>query len=412
MRSTAKSLQNAAKKVFKTSVDEAIYKKHVRKMQHFAQRLIFLGDQYRLGERLVDAIELAEYQQEEREKIQNVYETHKKSLDKYQGEFRGRSKLDINEKDVKEINQLLKKAGCTHLLNSETIKDCQIREDEETRDWNKVRIIYEGYEKGKRWLDMMNDKMFHDAISETVSALEAISRSANYQRRKFKLLHIRHAALTMSTKDLSRLLLPKAGDMPELQMTMIDEVSGKSRPCESDEEVLKATNIKEQAYMTPPDVERQIHFTKPVKDRVGLSGIDIQKGRVINDENMAKTIPNYGNLQRDVKSQIKEAHEYIRQLFESPLTKTEDLNYPFYLDCETGEFSDRGLIHNFYKAISSEPGSSRHEGYHLAIIGRMPKKWQKGILLFLQNVLITRCPPPVIKEMSRILIPKGRTKPG
>jgi hypothetical protein len=412
LRATAKALQNTAQKVFETSVDEALYKKHLKKMIYLAQRLILLGDQYRLGERLIDAIEMAEYQQSEKEKIQKVYETHQRSLDKFQGECREKSKLDIQEEDITELNRLLKEAGCNHLLNSETIKDCQIRADEETREWNKVRIIYDGYEKGKRWIDMLNDKTFHDAIHETVSALEAISRSANYQRRKFKLLHIRHAALTMSTKDLSRLLLPKAGDLPEPQMTIIDEETGLPRPCESDEEVLKATYIKEQAYMTPPDVERQIHFGEHVCDRIGINGIAIARDRIIDDESMARTIPNYNNLDEEAKHQIKEAHEYMKELFESPLSEAKELNYPFYLDCESGEFSDELLKKNFYKAITSIPGSNRHEGYHMSVLGRMPEKWQKGMLLFLQNVLITRSPPPDIKEMSRILIPKGESKPG
>jgi hypothetical protein len=412
LRATAKALQRTAKKAINTNVDEALYKEHMRKMQYFAQRLIMLGDQYRLGERLVDAIEMAEYHQSEREKIQQVYETHRKSLDKFQGQHRGNSKLEIDENEIKELNVMLKEAGCNHLLNSETMKDCQIRTDEATREWNKVQQIYENYEKSKRWIDMMSDKAFHDAINETVSALEAISRSANYQRRKFKLLHIRHAALTMSTKDLSRLLLPKAGDLPEPQMTIIDKKTGMSRPCESDEEVLKATNIKEQAYMTPPDVERQIHFGELIYDKVGVNGIEIAKGRIINDENMAKTIPNYDNLDEEVKHQIKEAHEYMKELFESPMNEAEELNYPFFLDCETGKFSDELLAKNFYKAITSIPGSNRHEGYHMSVLGRMPEKWQKGMLLFLQNVLITRCPPPAIKEMSRILIPKGDKNPG
>ena len=413
LRAMAKALQQTAKKALATNIDEVLYKDHMRRMQHFAQRLILLGDQYRLGDRLVDAIELAEYQQSEKVKIQDVYQNRRGgTLDKFQGELRGKVKVDLDKSDIDELNVLLTEAECNHLLNSDTVKDCQIRDDEDSKNWNKVKIIYEEYDEGKRWIDMMSDKKFHDAIRETVTALEAISRSAAYQRRKFKLLHIRHAALTMSTKDLSRLLLPQAGDLPEPQMTIIDEETGLPRPCESDEEVLKATNIKEQAYMTPLDVKRQIHFGQPTEDEVGLNGIQIENGRAINDENMAKTFPKYNKLDKNVQYQIKEAHEYMRQLFESPLSETKDLNYPFSLDCDSGEFSDELLAENFYKAIISEPGSNRHEGYHLSVLGRMPNKWQKGMLLFLQNVLITRCPPPAIKEMSRILIPKGDKKPG
>jgi hypothetical protein len=164
--------------------------------------------------------------------------------------------------------------------------------------------------------------------------------------------------------------------------------------------------------MSPPKVEKQLHFAKPVYDEVGLAGFDIDRDLNIDDAAMEKTIPEYKICEDDVKVQIKEAHEYIKELFETPRSETRELDYAFYFDCETGEFSDKGVTSDFYKAISSEPGSSRHEGYHLAVLGRLPEQWQKAVLLFLQNVLVTRCPPPVIKAMSRILIPKGKAKPG
>ena len=48
----------------------------------------------------------------------------------------------------------------------------------------------------------------------------------------------------------------------------------------------------------------------------------------------------------------------------------------------------------------------------MAFIGRLPKPWVEGVLIFLHNVLASRCPPPNIKEMTRIPIPKGENKPG
>ena len=216
----------------------------------------------------------------------------------------------------------------------------------------------------------------------------------------------------MNTHVLAKLLLPKPGDPPEPSFTIIDGNTGEMRPCESDKEVLKATNIKQQEYMSPPNVEKQLHFATPIYDEVGLSGYDIDKGLTIDDAAMKRTTPNYNDCKDDVQHQVKEAHEYMKALFENPLGETRDLNYPFYYDCDTGEFSNKDLTTDFYKSISSEPGSSRHEGYHMAVLGRLPEGWQKGILLFLQNVLVTRCPPPAIKAMSRILIPKGKDKPG
>ena len=101
------------------------------------------------------------------------------------------------------------------------------------------------------------------------------------------------------------------------------------------------------------------------------------------------------------------AHKYMKMDFEDALPETNLLNYAFYFDCETGEFSDKDLPKEFYNSITSIPGKSRHGGFHMAVLGRLPPKWQRGLLLFLQNVLVTRCPPPSIKSMTRILIPKS-----
>ena len=90
--------------------------------------------------------------------------------------------MDLEKTDIAQLNDLLKEAGCNNLLNSDNVKDCQIRYDDDSRNWNKVKTVYEENEEGKRWIDMMSDKTFHDAINETVTALEAISRSATYQR--------------------------------------------------------------------------------------------------------------------------------------------------------------------------------------------------------------------------------------
>jgi hypothetical protein len=62
-------------------------------MQHFSTKLIFQTDQYKVGERLVEAIEKAEHQQDERVKIQDCYAKHR-NLDKFQGEYRGDNSLE------------------------------------------------------------------------------------------------------------------------------------------------------------------------------------------------------------------------------------------------------------------------------------------------------------------------------
>ena len=45
------------------------------------------------------------------------------------------------------------------------------------------------------------------------------------------------------------------------------------------------------------------------------------------------------------------AHKYMKMDFEDALPETNLLNYAFYFDCETGEFSDKDLPNDFYNSI-------------------------------------------------------------
>ena len=263
-----------------------------------------------------------------------------------------------------------------------------------------------------RLIDVTSDKKFHDAISETIEKLESLSRTATNQRAKYKRLHIRHAALTMSTKDLSRLLLQKAGDLLEPEHMIYDEEIGRDRPCQSSEEVMSSTKTKTQQYMNPSSADRQNHFCSIPNDEVGPSGINIQPNRPVNDKTMKECKPKYEDLPEEAKEYTKEAHRKFKCLLENSPDEAPELRYAFFYDQETGEFSDKKVKEDYDRSILTIPGKARHDGFHMSLIGRLPKPWVEGVLIFLQNVLASRCPPPKIKEMTRIPIPKGDDKPG
>jgi hypothetical protein len=45
------------------------------------------------------------------------------------------------------------------------------------------------------------------------------------------------------------------------------------------------------------------------------------------------------------------------------------------------------------------------------ILARFPEIWRESLLLFIENILVGKCPVSSIKEMSRLPIPKGPEKP-
>ena len=130
LRATAKALHRAAKKVPRGSSESD---KYLKLMQHFSKKLIFRTDQYKVGERLVEAIEKAEHQQDERIKIQDCYAKHR-NLDKFQGEYRGDNSLEgLSAKNKLRINTVLKEAGCINLFDLNQDKKCAVEENEEAR---------------------------------------------------------------------------------------------------------------------------------------------------------------------------------------------------------------------------------------------------------------------------------------
>ena len=117
---------------------------------------------------------------------------------------------------IKELNHLFRAAGCTHLINIDFTHTCKLVSDNESCQWNKLLPLHGEYiEAGSPWQDMILDYRFDGSFVETVGSLEEIDRSLVCQRSKHRRLRIRHAALTLSTSALSKILLPKAGNAPE-----------------------------------------------------------------------------------------------------------------------------------------------------------------------------------------------------
>ena len=270
-------------------------------------------------------------------------------------------------------------------------------------------------EDHKRLSNLFLDKVFYTALSQTIANLESLTSTAINQSLKFKRLHIRHAALTLFTKDLSHLLLAKPGDLPEIEHTITDPVTNLDRTCKSIEETKQSTQERTQMYMSPPAVLKQCLFGAVTSDSVGPSGFEIDNNFEINDETMKECNPGYSELTDDAKIHVKEAYRKMGSLVDETKKHIPSLNYTFFYNCSSGKFSVDSVADDLYKSISNTPRKSRHKGFHLAVIGRLPSIWIDGVLLFIQNVLVSRCPPRNIKVMTRIPIPKpdkpGQTRP-
>ena len=159
--------------------------------------------------------------------------------------------------------------------------------------------------------------------------------------------------------------------------------------------------------MSPPPVARQCLFGSVTNDSVGPSGFEINTQFEVNDETMKECNPGYSQLTSEAKLYVQEAYRKMGSLVQQPTEDETCLHYPFYFESTTGNFSVESVATDFYKSITSTPSKARHEGFHLAVLGRLTTTWIDGMILFIQNTLVSRCPPCNIKDMTRIPIPKA-----
>ena len=268
------------------------------------------------------------------------------------------------------------------------------------------KFIAAANENDRRRANLFTDVDFHDAVATTINNIESITNTTLNQRCKYKRLHLRHTALTMCTKDFSQLLLMKPGELRDPEYTIMDPCSHQSRPCRTIDETQQSTKKRTKFYMDPPAVEKQCLFGAVTADKVGPSGFAIDRNYIVSDETMKACNPNFSQLTQEAQSQVKAAFRKMGSLVEEHIEDEECLHYPFYFDASSGKFSVPSVATDFYRSISSTPGKARHEGFHLAVIGRLSKPWIDGTILFIQNCLASRCPPQNIKTMTRIPIPK------
>ena len=119
-------------------------------------------------------------------------------------------------------------------------------------------------------------------------------------------------------------------------------------------------------------------------------------------------------LSDNVHEIVHDAHNPATfELFNLPKPNT-DFLYKYTVDPKNPEINYEKVEEKFNKFITGTPGSARHKGFHLAVIGRMPFKWSRHWLKGISYILTARIAPKVVKKLTRLPLPKkgiGQTRP-
>ncbi len=100
--------------------------------------------------------------------------------------------------------------------------------------------------------------------------------------------------------------------------------------------------------------------------------------------------------EEEIEAFIESHDSHIAQLCKGPKEDNPDLKFPFFMNKQTKEFSNKSIEKEFWKWISSIPGKQRHVRFHMAFFGRLPPRWEKCLLKIIQSILVTRTALDVI----------------
>ena len=186
LRATGKALQRLGRKVKTMKPNSTVYRDNLNHMNYLTNRLTLQANKYKIGERMIEAIETAELKQAEREIIQKCYSAHR-HLDKFRDDSGTENTTRLSAEKTLAINDILKAAGCSHLFDKSSEPECDVITNEEVRIWNKVKVkVEESENKYCRRVDLLSDEAFYQAVDTTISNLEALIKTATNPRREIK----------------------------------------------------------------------------------------------------------------------------------------------------------------------------------------------------------------------------------
>jgi hypothetical protein len=137
-----------------------------------------------------------------------------------------------------------------------------------------------------------------------------------------------------------------------------------------------APRQKHGKWMTPSASEQQCRFLKLKKDDVGVvCGVTYVNAPSKTDQGLRDLIPKGTTCSQEVMDRMRQAHDGPMRTLLKPMQETKsELHWPFYVNHDTGDIEDDGIGDTFWKSIVRKPGKARHDGFHLAILGRLQKE--------------------------------------
>ena len=159
--------------------------------------------------------------------------------------------------------------------------------------------------------------------------------------------------------------------------------------------------------------EWEHHWFKTTTKFGHINGIQFRFNGKPTDADFERLVKKHKDCSDNIRKAFQNAHsDEIASVMQPPMFPHRALDwlwYPCSDDNTWNTFAD-----NYWKAISSIPGKARYDGYTMAIIGRLPRRWIDLHFRIMKMIMVLRIFPEKTKVQARVPIPKpkpGETRP-
>jgi len=235
-----------------------------------------------------------------------------------------------------------------------------------------------------------------------------ITKITNMQIRYRK--NTLHYFLNVNTiNSFTQKVLQKERSAPATHTIIWDEEQENYRPCKNEIEELQATRDFHGNWMSDSKAKENCAFASVIrKGKLGPRGIRLTPDRKITMNDIPALVHKGKKLSRKVKRAFIKAHnKFTARLFRAPKKPRKEFFYPFFYTENHKTMNNSKLIERkLWKSITAIPSKARHDGYHIAVLGRFDSRWRSILLKFIEIMLIMRYIPSDMKKIARYPIPK------
>ena len=314
----------------------------------------------------------------------------------------------IPEKTIKLINHWLHQSNCNQGFNSKPTENRFDFLKSDVSAWT-LHLSQASSIIDENKFDPTNLDIVTQGLTNAISDLEKLESKISMAQRKYKADTIHYLLQVNKIEDFTRKIYPKKREAPATHTEIWDTSMKKYRTCRNEQEELIATGQYHGRWMSNSAAKEMCAFAKIRHEgKLGARGIELRPDRKVTLADIPNLIHEGNKLPWGIKQAFLKAHEkHTAELFRAPRKAHVALHYPFFLRSQKGDMSnEKCYADTFWKSLSSVPGKARHEGFHLAVIGRFGCRWQQCLYDISKLILLMRYIPRKLKAIARFPIPK------